>query len=131
LRRSVLPFAHRAAIHPPCGEVGDLERVAIDDGDEGVEGDERVALVQVADAVAPLVDRRDRAREVEGRGVEMLPGEATTPQSVPVHGIEVRERLLEGPHVYPRHRETDACRAAALREDRGAGTRDGAVLEGV
>ena len=66
-----LELGRREQGHPdPAGvglpEVGDLERVAVDEPDRGLARHDDVALVHVADDVAVAVDRVERGGEVAG-----------------------------------------------------------------
>ena len=77
--REILPmklgrrvFGHAHAAPENARALGDLERVAVDEGDDPLTRDHHVLLVDVADDVPVPVDRLERDGAVSG-GVEQEP----------------------------------------------------------
>ncbi len=83
LRRGVLQLADRARVKhdlfamPACTwkHFLNLERVRVDQADQGRGGDEHIALIQVADHVAARMQSAERGRQVAGGAVQVAPVE--------------------------------------------------------
>ena len=131
LRRRELRAAHPAEERLAAG-CRELHRVAVDEGDPSLRRDQDVALVEVADDRAGLVQDARGVGQVR-RGVNQVPpGEAAHPGSLPGRGAPVRRvgdavQLDAAGRVHGGHEE--AGEPAVLKHDL-AGPGEGHVPAG-